>query len=105
VLQDERTLPNSDVRSTVAVPTLPENITWKVSLIVLNPKRPYFSFLLDHFKSHCGVTDRMCGLCGKGFTTIPVWKRHQKSCEKAASSNKVVTAKGFLDAVTAQRPA
>ena len=60
---------------------------------------------LDHLKSHCGVTDRICRLCGKGFTTIPVCKRHEKSCEKASSSSKTATPKRFLDKVTAQRPA
>lgn len=60
--------------------------------------------LENHLKSHCGVTDRICAVCGKGFTTIPVCKRHQRTCEKAASSSKAASPKEFLDAVTAQLP-
>jgi len=36
----------------------------------------------DHLKAHCGVTDHICDLCNKAFTTFPVLKRHIKSCQR-----------------------
>jgi hypothetical protein len=41
---------------------------------------PDMTLVPDHMKSHYGVTDLSCDHCGKGFTTIPVKKRHQESC-------------------------
>lgn len=51
-------------------------------LAALSARCGCLSFL-DHLKSHCGVTDRICPNCGRGFTTIPVCKRHSRTCEKA----------------------
>jgi len=47
----------------------------------------YYEFVIvifhpDHLKAHCGVTDFMCNLCNKPFTTLPVLRRHIKTCEK-----------------------
>ncbi|KAF9533731.1 hypothetical protein CPB83DRAFT_831586 [Crepidotus variabilis] len=54
--------------------------------------------LENHMKSHYGVTDLACTFCGKGFTTIPVKKRHQATCQsnpsrKANSSKKAIVPK------------
>jgi len=46
----------------------------------------YYEFLIvifhsGHLMAHCGVMDFMCDLCNKSFTTLPVLKRHIKTCE------------------------
>ena len=54
--------------------------------VALSAQRDAYHFS-DHFKSHCGVTDRICPSCGKGFTTIPVCKRHRRTCEARKAVN------------------
>ena len=58
--------------------------------------------IVDHLRSHCGVTDLICPLCDKGFTTIPVWKRHQKSCSRTTSRAGVEHPKSFLAMITTE---
>lgn len=47
----------------------------------------------NHMKSHFGITDLACQFCSKAFTTIPVQKRHQETCQsnpnrKAAAASR-----------------
>lgn len=58
--------------------------------------------LIDHLRSHCGVTDLICPLCNKGFTTIPVLKRHHRSCARTAASLGSQHSKSFLAMLTAE---
>jgi len=37
---------------------------------------------LDHLKAHCGITDMICHLCGKAFTTSSVLRRHLSACRR-----------------------
>jgi len=41
-----------------------------------------YIFHSDHLKAHCGVTNFICKICQKTFTTLPVLKRHINTCKK-----------------------
>jgi len=100
VLKGESTLPGSNVPSSVVVTILRGNTTSKVCNPCYMMLSALFIFAIkDHLRSHCGVTDLICPLCDKGFTTIPVWKRHQKSCSRTRT---VPHPKAFLAMITTE---